>query len=177
MGHAKRADAVRLPDGQVSFIVRQRRGGKSVKTTAALGPFEFGSAEMAGPLLAQKDLITARHGRVGPLWGADDADSRRLFADAVRLISHLCREVTGDKEVSFYALRHSLISHELESMSMPGRWKQDRMAMDRLLRRSGHRRGATAVRCYFHLPMSVIRAHADRWLDSLLSNTIAVRWC
>lgn len=177
LGHAKRSDVVHLPNGQVSYVVRRRRGGDSVKTAAALGPFEFASAAVAGPLLVQKDLITARHGRAGPLWGADESDSRRLFADAVRLISHLCREMTGDRETSFYALRHSLISHEIESLSMPGRWKRDRMGMDRLLRKSGHRRGATAVRSYFHLPMSVVRAHADRWLDSLLDNTMATRWC
>lgn len=174
--HTRRSDVVELPSGEIVHWVRKRRGGLTVKTASAVGPFTFSDRSDALPLLTQKGTVVGSDDQNdGPLWGATEKESRRLFREAVLLIGRLCRIVTGDASASFYTLRHSVFTHRLVDLLMAGS-SVDPRALDRLLDEGGHYRSSSTMRSYFHLPMSVVRACADRLVERLMTPAMAAGW-
>jgi hypothetical protein len=175
--HARRSDVITLSSDQVVHVVRRRRGGQTAKTEAALGPMTFSDKQATQNLLSQKGYVLARDGEPdGFLWGPTQEEAKRLFREAVLMISRLCRWVTGDPAASFYTLRHSVFTHRLVEIMTPGRTLSDPDALNRLLSAGGHVHAQVTMQHYFHLPMVVIRAYADRRLERMLTPDMASRW-
>ena len=176
LAHAQCSDVLDLPSGEVVHWVRRRRGGRTVKTDSAAGPFTFQSMDDAVPLLRQRKFVLAASGKGdAPLWGLDEQESRRLFREAVKLIGQLCRTVSGDSDAGFYALRHSTFTHRLLDLLLSGTFANQR-ALNTLLDEGGHRNASTTMRAYFHLSMIVVRSVVDAKLESWLTPTVAARW-
>lgn len=176
LAHGDCSDVLPLPTGEVVHWVRRRRGGRSVKTDSAVGPFTFDSRDEALPLLRQRDYVLAVSGKDdAPLWGRDERESRRLFREAVKLIGQLCRAVTRDPEAGFYALRHSTFSHRLLELLRSGTMA-DQRALNALLDEGGHRHASVTMQAYFHLAMVIVREVVDAKLEGWLTPAVAARW-
>ncbi len=176
LAHGHCSDVLDLPTGEVVHWVRRRRGGRTVKTDSAVGPFTFRSRDEALPLLRQRDYVVAVSGKNdAPLWGRDERESRRLFREAVKLIGQLCRVVTRDPQAGFYALRHSTFTHRLLELLVSGTLA-DQRALNALLDEGGHRNASVTMRAYFHLAMVAVRAVVDRKLEGWLTPAVAARW-
>ena len=172
-----RFEDLQLSGQRIVLTVRRRRGLKGQKTAAAEHPLEFiGDAETQ-ELRALLGFRESRGGLDGqPLWGPTVKEARRVFAAACALISRLCKEVTGDPSQSFYSLRHSVFSDELEAALMPGAAVRMWRRLKHIAAKGSHRDPTTSVRWYFHLPMRVVRAHADAVIQEMLSTAAASIW-
>ncbi len=161
----------------VVFDIRRRRGKKGSKTPAGQHPLEFGKAAKTSSM---RELLAFRASRGAtdgdPLWGETLKESRRLFSAACALISQLCKCVTGDALQSFYSLRHTCFSRDIEEALMPSALAARPRWIHKIANEGGHVHPSTSILWYFHLPMAVVRAHADVSLTQFLTAKATANW-
>ena len=94
-----------------------------------------------------------------------------------RLLNQMLRSVTGDADVSFHSLRHSVISRELLTALMEADVHHAISPIHQTAVQAGHRHESTTFINYFHLPEEVVRHWIDRAMARYLDSPVtASKW-
>jgi Phage integrase family len=94
-----------------------------------------------------------------------------------RLLNQILRLSTGEPEISFHSLRHSVIGHELLQVLMNAGDHHTISPIHRTAVESGHRHESTTFINYFHMPEGPIRFWIDKAVASHLdSPVVAAKW-
>jgi integrase len=126
-------------------------GTDGLKTAAAKRRFVITEPEAAKRLLSWCEFRRAQGAPESGFLFADAADDNRLYRPyAVRAtILRMLKAATGDPSMTFYALRHSWISREMEQLLMT----ESAVDFNRLMHladAAGHVSPATSIYFYSH---------------------------
>lgn len=110
---------------------------------------------------------------------ADPLDSQKCYrmGTCQRLLNQMLRSATGDAEVSFHSLRHSVTSCELETGLMQADVHHAISLVHQTAVQAGHQHESTTFINYFHLPEEVVRDWIDRAMASYLDSPVGTsKW-
>lgn len=153
---------------------RALHGGKS---RAARRVARLGLASQCGAIVELLQRRTADGAALDDLLLGDPQRGERLYcAGRLSMLVHgLLRSATGDQEVSFHTLRHTVLTALVsEAMCEPDVTRRQ-LLLDRATEAAGHKSVSTTVAVYFHLPSQSLRRKTDAALVPLFSRPVVQR--
>ena len=174
-----RLSSLRLEGDDLLIEIAPRRSHHSGKSSAARRILSFSDAEH------RMYIETWLHRREAESAEPDDllfgdphqADKGYKLGACQRLLNQILRVATGEQELSFHSLRHSVICHELLQALMKAGDHHTISPIHRTAVESGHRHESTTFINYFHMPEGSIRYWIDKAVASYLdSPATAAKW-
>ena len=151
----------------VGVELATRRG----KTAAARRTVMLGKAAECDSLVQWLRRREAEGAQPDELLFADPHRPERLYrlGRVAQLVHGLLKFATGDSDVSFHTLRHTVLTSQIRQV-LESRPHGDADALHVIAARAGHLQPATSLETYFHLPWRALRLQIDASIAPLLSH-------
>lgn len=174
-----RLSSLRLEGDELLIEIAPRRSHHSGKSSAARRMLTFRNAEHCMIVKAWLQRREAESAEPGDLLFGDphQADKGYKLGACQRLLNQILRSATGESEISFHSLRHTVIGRELLQALMTADVHHTISPIHRTAVESGHRNEITTFINYFHLPEGPIRYWIDNAVASYLDSPAkAAKW-
>ena len=174
-----RLSSLRPAGDDLLIEIAPRRSHHSGKSSAARRMLTLRNAEhcmIVKVWLQRRETESAEPGDL--LFGdPHQSDKGYKLGACQRLLNQMLRSATGDPDISFHSLRHSVICQELLQPLMKAGDHHTISPTHQTAVESGHRHESTTFINYFHMPEGSIRFWIDKAVASHLdSPAVAAKW-
>jgi len=170
---------VRQVGEELLIEIAPRRTHHQGKSAAARRVLHFGNTDHCKTINAWVRRREQECAEFDDLLFGDPHDARKCYRIGAcqRILNQILRSATGDPDVSYHSLRHTVISREILAALMTADVHQSISPIHKTAVEGAHRHESTTLGSYFHVPEEPVRCWLDRKIDTYLdSPVIAAKW-